>query len=112
MKLQIFILTLGIVASAGAVNAELNRSTGGATTTQVASAPIAAAQSTQQATTTPATSAPVAASQTSPKQSTINTLKSVSQPVSGQQVTTQSTSLPSGAQPSITGISASGENDD
>ena len=93
MKLQIFILTLGIVASAGAVNAELHRSIGGATTT-------------------PATSALVAASQTSPKQSTINTLKSVSQPVSAQPVTTQSTSLPSGAQPSITGIAASEENDD
>ena len=99
MKLQIFILTLGIVASAGAVNAELNRSTGGATTAQVVSIPIAPSK-------------PVTASQTSPKQSTVSTLKSVSQPVSAQRVTTQSTSLPSGAQPSITGIAASGENDD
>lgn len=93
MKLQIFILTLGIVASAGAVNAELNRSTGGATTT-------------------PTASALVAASQTSPKQPTTRRSIYVSHPVSTQPVTTLSTGHHSGAKPSIAGISASGENDD
>jgi hypothetical protein len=45
MKLQIFILTLGIVASAGAVEVQLNRSAVGAATSEVIPTPIAASKS-------------------------------------------------------------------
>ena len=44
MKLQVFLLTLGIVASAGALEVQHNRSAVGAATSQVISAPIAASK--------------------------------------------------------------------
>lgn len=97
MKLQIFILAIGIAASAGAVNAELNRSTNGSPSTQVVSALITASPSTpkQSRASRVNPAPPLAASQTVPAQS----------------VSTVSTGLLTGVKPSISGIS-SGENDD
>ena len=45
MKLQVFILAIGVAVSAGAVSAELHRAATVAAVTQVAGAPIAASQS-------------------------------------------------------------------
>ena len=92
MKLQIFILAVGVAVSAGAVTAELNRSTTGTPATQVASALVIASPS-------------------SPKPATTKTPISVPQTAPAQSITKVSTALLSGAKPSITG-SSSGENDD
>ena len=54
MKLQIFILAIGIAVSAGAVEAELNRASHSAITTQTVSAPISASQTSLKQTITPA----------------------------------------------------------
>lgn len=54
MKLQIFILAIGIAVSAGAVEAELNRASHSAITSQSVSAPISASQSSLKQSTTPA----------------------------------------------------------
>ncbi len=99
MKLQVFILTLGIVASAGAVEVQLNRSAVGAASSQVISTPIAASK-------------PVTALQTSPKQSSNSSPITVSEPSPARPTTTASTGLLSSAKPLITGIAASEENDD
>lgn len=57
MKLQIFILAIGVAASAGAVSAELHRAASTTSVVQTATAPIAAAQSAlkQSVSTTPST---------------------------------------------------------
>ena len=95
MKLQIFILAVGVAVSAGAVTAELNRVPSGNPVTQITSTLVSASPS----------------SPSSPKRSDTSTPISVPQTAPAQPITKVSTVLLYSAKPSITGIS-SGENDD
>lgn len=98
MKLQIFILAVGVAVSAGAVTAELNRVPSGNPVTQITSTLVSASPSSP-------------SSPSSPKRSDTSTPISVPQTAPAQPITKVSTVLLYSAKPSITGIS-SGENDD
>ncbi len=91
MKLQIFILAVGVAVSAGAVTAEINRVPTGTAVTRIISASVTAESS-------------------SPKRATANKPISVPQTAPARSVTKVSTALLSGVKPSITGISSE-END-